>query len=895
MKTNPKWRRYLRFFGPDLEADIQDELSFHVETKVKELVSRGMSPEEARRQALQRFGDIKEVSQMCRQIDREVAHRRGIADWLSDLWRDIRTAVRGLRRAPNFSIVAILTLSAGIAGATGLFSLADSWIFRSVRFPDPDRLIFARSLNLRQGREISVSVADFRDLRERMANRLETPLAAWSWESFTLSVDAEPERIPGNRISENFLSTLRVQPVLGREFTAQEFEWGRHRVALVSHGFWKARLHADPGALGSTVQIDGEPYQIVGVMPESFHFTLAGRGNVLTPLALTPDEIASRQTRFLHLIGRMKQGDTVAGVRDALTAAASELANRYPDTNQQVGIFCISLHDETGRHTGESILWVIFAVSIGLLLIACSNVANLLLVRAQARQRESSIQVSLGAGKGRLLRGSLIETIILFLVAAAIGTVASKWLIQFSVNQIPFENRGFLPGYGEADLSVRVLLFSLGVSLFTGLVFGLAPAFESLRTDVIAILKESGSAVSQNRRSKRLRLVLVASQIALALVLVSSTLILVREFRKEWTQYPGFVSEGLLTFKISLNEKQYSDAARRRTFFSRVHESVGALREAAIVRFLPFSGDSGQTSVRVAGAGQLQPESQGRQPFPGAAYNAISPEYFTLMRTPLLAGRAFTAADAPPAPLVAIVNDAFVKHHLRDTQSNAIGRRVLISRLQNREAMIVGVAPEIREGPGRTSGYPQLYVPFAQAPGTEAHFVLRSDRSVFPEVRKRVAAMDPMQPVYQMRTMDENMDVQLAPFRVASGMLVWFGGLAMVLAAVGVYGMVAYSAAQRTRELGIRAALGAGRPTLMRLFLKQGFVMLQAGLIPGLLAGAGAGMALRSLLQDVTVQSPVLPLALTSGMLALAVLAAVFGPAWKATSTDPLKSLRYDG
>ncbi|HEY3741328.1 MAG TPA: FtsX-like permease family protein, partial [Bryobacteraceae bacterium] len=526
---------------------------------------------------------------------------------------------------------------------------------------------------------------------------------------------------------------------------------------------------------------------------------------------------------------------------------------------------------------------------------ACSNVANLLLVRAQARQRQASIQLSLGAGRGRLVRAALIETLLLFVIAAALGTAFAAWLIGFVVDMIPFENRGYLPGYGTAQISGPVLLFALGISLATGLIFGLAPAFESTRANVLAILKESGSSVSQSSKAKRLRFVLVVSQIAMAAILVSSTLLLVREFRNRWTAPVGFDPHGILTFKLSLNGKQYPDAARRRAFFESVAAAVSRPGDepAAVSQFVPFSYDNGQTSLHIAGPASSETEDPNRKP--SAGFNAVSPAFFSLLRIPLLAGRSFTSADADMAPLVAIVNEALVKQYLRRNGASPIGQRISLSRLKNREVEIVGVVPEILESATPTTGYPQIYVPFAEAPAEEAIVSLRASRDALPEIRKRVAALDPLQPVYQVNTLDDYMDQQLAPFRIVSGLLGWFGGLALVLASVGVYGVVAYSASQRTREIGIRAALGAGRPTLLRLFLRQGLVMLEVGMIPGLLGGIAASIGLRSALEEMNGASAILPLAATAVLLGIAVLIATLAPAWKASSVDPLKALRYDG
>ena len=893
MPVNPKWRRYLRFFVRDVEADIQDELAFHIETKEKEFLGQGCAPDEAHRRAVAHFGDIKEVNTLCRQIDKQRARKMDLSAQAADSFHDLRKAVRALRHSPGFTCVTVLTLAAGIGGATSLFSLVDAWIIHSVRFPQPERLLAVRSLNIRQGNEITMSAPDFADLKERTTGQLES-MSAWAETTFTLSLLTESERIPGVRVTPEFFSTLGVQPAAGRAFRPEEGEFGRHRVAVVSHGFWKARLQSDASAVGSIIYLDGEPYAVIGVLPENCHFTLTGRSNVWVPLAQPATETPRRQVRFLQAIARTKPGVTWIQAREALVAAAAGLASGYPDTNRGIGASCITLQNETGRHTGESVMWVIFALSVGLLLIACSNVGNLLLVRAQARQRQASIQMSLGAGRGRLVRSALIETLVLFVAAAILVTALATWLTGVIVELIPFENRGYLPGYGAASVNGGVLLFALGISLVTGLLFGLTPAFESTRANVVAVLKESGSSVSQSARVKRLRFVLVVSQIALAAILVSSTVLLVREFRHRWTAPIGFEPHGVLTFNVSLNRAKYPDDTRQAAFFENAARAVarGEAEPAAISRFLPFSY-GGQTSFRLAAAASSQTPQESSRP-QEAGFNAVSPSFFGTLGIPVLAGRGFTAGDTERAPLVAVVSDALVKRNLPNGAS-PLGVRISLSELKNREAEIVGVVPEIRESLDAQKGHPQIYVPFAQKPGADAFFLVKGEPGMLPEIRKRVAALDPMQPVYAARTFDDSIREEIAPFQIVSGMLAWFGATATILATIGVYGVVAYSASQRTREIGIRAALGADRPLLVRIFLRQGLVMLQAGMIPGLLGGLAASMALRSVFAELTASSAILPLAVTALALGLSVFLATLVPAWKASSADPLAALRYDG
>jgi len=891
MARNPMWRRYLRFFGPDVQADVDEELSFHLDNKIRELVEKGRSPAEAEREALRHFGNLKEVTTLCRNISKEHVRKVRWTDALADWGYDVRHAMRSLRRAPVFAMIAVAILAAGMAGTASLFSMMDAWVLQAVRFAEPRQLVYARSFNTKRGSEFTTSFADYEDFRAR-ARQMQS-LAAWGFDSFTLSFGSkEPgvERIMGATVSANFLETLRVQPFLGRDFLASEADYGRNRVAIVSHGFWKARLNSDKSAIGSTLRLDGEDCTIIGVLPEDFHFTLVGRANIFRPLAPTPEERSRRQSRYLTLLGRMRPGVTVEQAKQELLTIAKDLAQAYPDTNLDIGSFCISLSDEIARHTGANVMWIVFAITIGLLLIACSNVANLLLVRALARQRQASIQLSLGASRARLIRQSLVETLTLFVAAASAGTVLAWWLTGFTTSLIPYENRGYLPNYGEASLSLSVLAFVLGVALLTAIIFGLAPAFESVRTNVVSVLKESGSAVSQSPRARRIRTVLVTGQIAMAAILLAPTALLVQSFRSAVQKPLGFDPTNVLTFKMSLDEKQYPDAVRRRNFFDAAADAVTAPTRPALARYIPFGGESANTSFRIAYA--PVPDVLGKPP---ARFNAVSPEFFAAMKTPLLAGRAFAASDSPDSHLVAIVNEPFVAQNLAGR--NPIGQHVILIRGKEMDVEIVGVIPEIKIDPDPTLGKAEILVPFAQAPSGDAFFLIRGGGNVLgkiPEIRRRLAAIDARQPLFEAVTLEDRVDREYSPFRIISGMLIWFGLLALALTAVGVYGVVAFSVSQRTREIGIRSALGADRKQLLGLFLKQGLVILAAGLVPGLAGAFAATIGLKSALEGLASASVDLPLALTAIVLGGAVLVATWLPARRAAGTDPLAAIRYE-
>lgn len=893
MSRVPMWRRYLRFFGPDVEADVRDELRFHIETKSSELMDRGLSAEEARHEALRSFGDLGEVKNLCRTIGEEHVRNARRENRMANWWYDISHAFRSLMRAPRFSLVAVFTLAGALLGTASLFSLVDAWIIRSVRFPEPHQLIFAKGLETRQAREIGVSFADYADTAAR--TRLLKSLSAWTEDSFTLSLEGPAERVSGARVSTNLFETLAVQPMLGRAFLPHEGEFGRHHVAVVSYGFWKARLRGDPSAIGSTLNINRQPYVVVGVMPESFHFTLVGRANVWLPLSPSPEERSQRGARFLQMVGRLKPDVTVAQAHEEFHAIAAQLAAAYPGTNREIGALVMGLNEEIGRHTGRNVLLIVFGVTLGLLLVGCSNIGSLLMVRALARQRQAAIQLAVGASGWRIIRQGLTETLTLFIVASLLGAAAASWANKVITDLIPFENRGYLPDYGQAPVNWTAFGLVLLIALVTGIAFGLVPAMEASRTDLTAVLKECASAVSQSIRSRRIRLTLVVGQVFIATILASATIVLVESFRKVLDEPLGFDGSQVLTFRVSLDEHQYATPAQRRAFFDSVVSRLESPQfgKPAVATTIPFSDSQTESSFRLPTLDG--PSLQDSARLPRAVFNVVGPEYFSALRIPLRAGRLFENGDSQDARLVAIVNERFVLQYLAGR--NAVGEPVVLGKVGNRLATIVGVVGATRENsdPGPVSA--QIYVPFPQAPEGDAFVISRmaGDPLKFvPDARRIVARLDPSQPLYDAKTFGERLDETFVPFRIIGGLLIWFGGLAVGLAGVGIYGVIAFSVSQRTREIGIRAVLGAGRHQLQMLFLRQGMLILVAGLIPGLLCGFAVCTVLRSVLADMIAVQIFAALLFTAALITSVVVLATSLPARRAGTVNPVMAIRYE-
>jgi putative ABC transport system permease protein len=809
------------------------------------------------------------------------------------VWNDLKYAVRGLRQKPGFAVLVVATLTAGMAGAACLFSFINAWMIEPLPYAQPDQLTFARSLDTREGRQIGLSVADFRDIRDR-SHSFES-LALWAPASFTISLEGVPERISGAKVAASFFDVLGVLPKQGRVFRAEEETFGRQFVVIVSEGFWKSRLGGDPAAIGQTLRLNGDLHEIVGILPADFHFTPAGRANLWTPAAVPDAEALRRGDRYWSMIGRRAPGVTQEQAARELSETAAALAREYPETNRYVSSFSLTLAQQVGEHTGNRVLFAVFLITVGLLLIACSNTANLLLVRAAMRRRQAAIQLSIGASRGRLIRQGLIETMLLFFSAAMIAGLLGMWLTDWIASLVPYENRGYLPNYGVVALHWRVFAFMAGAALLTALTFGVAPALEASRTDVAMALKEAGSSSSGTRRRGRLRAALVVAQISLGTALLASTGLLVQSFRSNWNTPTGFDPNGVLTFQMALDEKRYATPEAIRGFYDRVTDVVrqtAGSSKVAVLWSIPFSGTETRTSLRIEG--QEIPES-GKESL--ALLNAIAPEYLAALGIPVKQGRGFQVSDGPESPSVAMVNETFARRHFPGGQ--AVGQKITLLRRRTPATLeIVGVVADVRIDLDRLRPDPEILVPFAQRPDASAFVVLRASgnpSALVPALRAAIAKIDPEQPIFRAKTMDEWMEERFAALWIVGGLAAGFGLLALVMAAVGVYGVVAFSVSQRTKEFGIRAALGADRARLLRLVASQGISLMLTGFLPGIGLAMAAAIGLRSAMEGVAEVPEAAPIIAGAVIvLALAALAATLIPARRAASVDPVRAIRYE-
>ncbi|MEO8027688.1 MAG: ABC transporter permease, partial [Bryobacteraceae bacterium] len=566
---------------------------------------------------------------------------------------DLRFAIRSLRKRPGFCLLATLTLSLGAAGAACLFSFVNAWMLKPLPNIDSERTLYIRNVQLQRGRNLGISLADLRDWREQ--NKSFEALAGFSNQNFALQAEAQPEMVSGVAASGDFFRVLGGTLALGRDFLPSEQTYGNHRAVIVSHGFWQTRLGGSPAALGKQLKLDGEAYTVVGVLAEKFHFPLIGRVNVWVPLALPPAEAEQRNNRFLQAIGTLRPGVSIERAKSELKGIAADSAKRFPATNQDVGVSVVTLTSEIGEHTGNDKILVLLAISVGLMLIACSNVGNLLLVRALGRRREAAIQLSLGASRGRVIGQALAESLMLFAASAIVSTLFGMWLTDWVSASIPFENRGYLPNYGVVHMDWMVFSAILSLSLLCGLAFGLGPAWEGIKVNLAGMLKDGSAAASGGRRQVWLRGTLVVGQVLLATLLLTLTGVMIQNFSALWTADPGFSSDHLLAVRVSLDPKQYATPLSRWQFADKALAALAALPldgAPAASRFIPFGQESGGSTVLVEGRA-----NQEARKAPSTQFNPVSNAFFATYRTPILSGRVFETRDAETSPAVVVVND----------------------------------------------------------------------------------------------------------------------------------------------------------------------------------------------------------------------------------------------
>jgi putative ABC transport system permease protein len=859
------------------DRELDAEVRSYLENLTEEKMRNGMPPEEARRAARIELGGIEQVKEDVREV------RAGA--WLDSLLQDLRYGARMLRKNPAFTAIAILTLAFGIGANTAIFSVVNAVLLRPLPYSNSQQLIVIRETSQSVGTH-SPSYPDFLDWRKQ--SRTIGQMAAINNRAFNLSGIAQPENINGYAVSPNCLSMLGLRPFLGRDFLLSEEAPGTAPVVMLSYALWQSHLGADPNAVGKTITLDGRSFTIIGILPPNFR--LEDKTDIVAPIGVWAAEMMERGNRGdMGVLGRLAPAATFQQARSELDTIAAALQKAYPVENAGIAVAVTTLRDDLVSDTRSAIL-VLFGAVVFVLLIACVNVANLFLVRGAARSREIAVRQACGASRSRLVRQMLTESFVLAtlggafgILIGALGIVGLRHLISTDMMQSTV-----------IGMDRSVLLFSGAMVVLVAIAFGLFPAWQASQPRVQETLKDGGRSSTASAAQHRLRGVLVMAETALALILLVGAGLMMKSMYRLLQVNPGFQPERVLTMEMDLRTAQYSKSPATLNFWQQVLERVRAIpgvENVALGTVVPFSGNHNRGDITIEGIPAPDPTK-----FPHPDYHSISPDYTNVLGIPLMRGRNFTDADTETAPPVALINTTMARRYWPN--EDATGKRFHWGHPGAKDPWItiVGVVGDTRlyglANPSRL----EVYLPFRQDFKTDMYLVLCS--SVDPAglttaVRDTVAAIDKDQPVFNVTTMQQLVDDSVSTPHLTLVLLGLFSGLALVLAAIGIYGVISYSVQQRTHEIGIRMALGAQRSNVLSLVVGQGVKLAAIGVLIGIAAALGLMRLLTTFLFGVSANDPI-TFAAASAILLLVALAACYIPARRAIAVDPMVALRYE-
>jgi predicted permease len=871
------------FRKQQVSQELDEELNGFLEMAAEEKIKHGMSRKEALRAVRLEQGSLE--------VTKEAVRSAGWESFVEGLWQDLRLGLRVLRKNPAFATIVILTLALGIGANTAIFSVVYTVLLKALPYPQADRLVMVyENLHLAnyQNKRNTPSPGNFSDWMAQ--NTVFKSMAAYSNRSFNITGRGEPLPVEGERVSDGFFGVLQVNAALGCVFTAEQDRPGSSHVVVISDGLWRSHFASDPRVLGKKLLLDDEGYAIIGVMAPGFHFPDPD-DQLWVPLGLNPDELTSRVNHFLNVFARLKPGMTLAQAQTEMNLIARRLTQLYPQSNTGQTVDLVLLHEDIAGPVRPALLVLGGAVTL-VLVIVCANVANLLLGRASVRHREIAVRLALGASRARVARQLLTESALLAFLGCALGVLLARW----SLGALKILAATNLPRTEEFSVSAPVLLFSLGISLMAGLIFGVSPALQAIRGNIQDTLK-SGSRESAASSRLRTRSWLVILETALGFVVVIGAGLLVRSF-VHIEQVPlGFQPEGVLTFRVIPRGERYSESAQSALFYHRAIERLHALpavQSAAAVRFIPLTLAQSRKGFTIEGRA---PSGPGQIPL--ASYDIVTPEYFKTMRVPLLEGRDFSWSDSPQTQPVAIVNQAMAKSYWPG--EDPLGKRFHQAGPDDNFPWmtIIGVVSDVREFSPTAEPEPTMYLPIAQftyPDGILRDWVVRTNGDparIASSVRSAIWQVDKNLPITRIRTMEEVRSLSLASQRMHLLLFGLFAALALALATIGIYGVLAYNVAQRTREIGIRLALGADGNAVLRLVVGQGMRLAALGILLGVIGALALTRLMSGMVYGVSSTDPATFFAVAI-LLGFVAVAACYIPARRAMRVDPMVALRYE-
>ena len=875
------------FYKTRVEQEIDEELRAYLETAAEQKMAAGLTREAAVRAARVEIGSLDAIKEGARDI--------GWESTVEGFWQDIRYAFRQFSRTPIVAATALLTIALGVGGSTAVFSVVYAVMLRPLPYPASDRLVELFEDNPQADRPLfRVSTLNYLSWAERATST--EAIAAFGGAAVTLTGHGEPERLPGGAITASMFSVLGLPPLAGRSFRAEDERPGAERVALIAEALWRRRFGGDAAIVGQSITLNGERHQVIGVVPRAFREvgraqidSAGGRPQIFVPLTIDPAR-ENRGNRVVRVVGRLRPGVSMDRARDEMRRIAAAMEQEFPATNKDWGVRLETLYDSMLDERVRPSLLVLLAAVGMVLLIACANVASVLLARGISRQREFALRTALGAGRSRLVRQLVTESVCLAVVSGACGVLLAVFAVQALRVMLP----PTVPRIEEIRVDATVLGVGLLVSLASGLLMGLVPAVRASRVALVPSLVQSGRGVA-GPSGTLARHAIVVAQMALATMLLVGAALLLQSFVRLQQVRPGFDPEGVITARISLPQGQYPDAARTWGFWRRLLESLDGMPQVQSVAV----GITAPFGPGVRAGGRARDRDQASRPGIAAVEHMVSPDYFRALGVPLLAGRYFGQQDGSASPLVAVVSESVARQLWAD--KSPVGQTL---DWNGRPHDVVGVVGDIRGADGRgccgggldREPSAAVYLSAIQFPQRTMTLLVRTagePSAIVPAIARAVQDIDPAQPVYQVRRLRDWLDDSSAQARFTTTLSGAFALVALLLAAVGVYGVLSYSVAQRTQEIGVRMAIGAERAQILRLVLRGGMARALPGIAIGLLGAFALSRVLETLLFGVTAHDPITYSAV-GVMLALVAMLACYIPAARATRIDPVIALRIE-